>query len=210
MRRLPGDAENVRNGGLRCRAAVPTALLFTLFMLFIVTVSLIVPLTTVQGAGIEAVNRVAPASLEPGAEFVVTLQLSGEIPLVLGIVETIPPGFSFLSTSCEHYEVSGQRLLLAVINETEVRYTVKAPSSGAGTFSGTWADMLSEREGSIAPTAVSVGGTATGPVSPTPSGTAAAPSAAPEVPGFEAVFTTLSLLVAALLAVVALKGGRDT
>lgn len=203
MRRLPGGTANLRNSGLRCRAAVLMVLFFTLFIVN-------GPLTTVQGAGIEAVNRVAPASPEPGAEFVVTLQLGGELPLVVGITENLPAGFKFLSTSCEHFEVSGQRLLLAVINETEVRYTVKAPSSGAGTFSGTWADMLSEREGSIAPTAVNVGGTATGPVSPASSGTAAAPSAAPEVPGFEAVFTTLSLLVVTLLAVVALKGGRDT
>ncbi len=186
------------------------AVLALLFALFTSAVLLVGPLTTVGAAGIGEVTR-APGTPAPAAEFEVTLQLNGELPLVVGITETIPAGFTFVSTSCEHYEVSGQRLLLAVINESEVRYTVKAPSSGAGgTFSGTWTDMLSEREGSIAPTVVTVGGTATGPVSPMPSGTAAAPSAAPEVPGFETIFAALSLLVVTLLMMIALNGGRDT
>lgn len=205
MWRLPGGTENPGNSGLRCRGE---QLRVPLFTLAIVTLSLFGLLTTVQGAGLEAVDRVAPASLEPGAEFVVTLQLSGEHPLVVGIIENLPPGFAFVSTSGEHYEVAGQRLLLAVINESEVQYTVRAPASGAGTFSGTWTDMLSEREGSIAPTAVSVGGTATGPVSPAPSGTAAAPSTDPEVPGFGTLFALLSLLLAAILTSHRVNGGR--
>lgn len=170
-------------------------------------VPLAVPLTAVA-AGIDGVTRAVPGTPAPGAEFEVTLQLSGEHPLVVGIIENLPPGFSFVSTSGEHFEVAGQQLLLAVINESEVRYTVKAPSAGAGTFSGTWTDMLSAREGSIAPAAVSVGGTATGPVSPTTSGTAAPPSADPEVPGFGTLFALLSLLLAALLTSHRVKGGR--
>jgi len=204
-----GCSEKARESGTWSQGAV----LALLLALLTSAVLLAGPLTTVGAAGIEEVTRAAPGTPAPGAEFEVTLQLPGELPLVVGIIETLPAGFKFVSTSCEHYEVAGQRLLLAVINETEVRYTVKAPSSGAGTFSGTWADMLSEREGLITDTLVSVGGTggdAIGKGSPTPSGTAAAPSAAPEVPGFETIFAALSLLVVTLLMIIALKGGRDT
>jgi hypothetical protein len=207
----PGrGSEKARKGGTWGTGPVLAVLLFALFT---TAAFLTGPVAAVQTAEIQTVTRAAPATPAPGAEFEVTLQLqlSGELPLVVGIAETIPPGFSFISTSCEHYEISEQGLLLAVINESEVRYSVKAPASGAGTFSGRWIDMLSEREGAIADTFVSVGGTGTGPSeggSPMPSGSSAAPSASSEVPGFETVFAVLSFLVAALLTILAVKGGR--
>ena len=178
--------------------------------------------TAVQGAEVNGVTRDAPAGPVPGAEFEVKLTINGELPLIVGIVETIPEGFSFVSTTSKDYEVSEQKVAFAVIDETEITYKVKAPSSGEGSFTGTWIDMLGENEGSIVDTVIIVGGggagtiggettpaatpgvTATTPVTtPKPSPTAT-PAATPvsEVPGFEAVFTALSLLIACLFVVV--------
>ncbi|RCV63948.1 hypothetical protein C5S53_11355 [Methanophagales archaeon] len=140
--------------------------------------------------GTDGVTRSAPADPIPGAEFEVKLTINGERPLVVGIVETIPEGFEFVSTSHhpDQYDVSGQKIIFAVINETEILYRVKASSSGVDSFTGTWIDMLSQKEGSIAGTGgLEEGSTPT----PTP-----ATTPTPEVPCFEAFFTTLTLVIA--------------
>jgi hypothetical protein len=136
----------------------------------------------------DGVTRSAPANPVPGAEFDVKLTISGERPLVVGIVETIPEGFDFVSTShpSDQYDVSGQKIAFAVINET-----------------GTWIDMLSQKEGSIAGTGgIEEGSTPT----PTP-----ATTPTPEVPGFETFFTALTLVIAGLFVVLLRnkeEGGR--
>jgi len=129
-------------------------------VLLVATTILIGAMTAVQAAEVTEVRRYAPAGPPPDAEFEVRLKITGELPLVVGIVETIPEGFRFLSTTHPErsYNVSGQKVAFAVINETEIRYRVKAPSSGKGTFSGMWIDMLSENERRIADTIVMVGG----------------------------------------------------
>lgn len=113
-----------------------------------------------KGAEVEEVTRYAPAALASGEEFEVTLRISGELPLAVGIVETIPDGFGFppYVVSTTPYNISGQKIAFAAINKTEIKYTVRASSSDKGTFTGSWIDMLSEKEGSIADSAVMVGG----------------------------------------------------
>ncbi|MFZ2070325.1 MAG: PGF-pre-PGF domain-containing protein [Halobacteriota archaeon] len=93
---------------------------------------------------VAGVTRYAPAGPAASEEFEVTLRISGELPLVVGIVETIPEGFSFPSSdvSSTPYKVSGQKISFAAIDEAEIKYTVIAPSSGDGTFTGEWADLL--------------------------------------------------------------------
>ena len=166
-----------------------------LSVLLITAASLAGVVTAVQGAEVEGVTRYILAGPAPGAEFEVKLTITGELPLAVGIVETIPEGFGFVSTTCEDYEVSGQKIAFVVLDETEIAYWVKAPSMGEGTFSGTWIDMLSKKEGSIADTT-------TPPVTtpkPNPAATAT-PAATPtsEVPGFEAIFTAIALLITCL------------
>ncbi|MBN1456041.1 MAG: PGF-pre-PGF domain-containing protein [Methanomicrobia archaeon] len=112
----------------------------------------------VQGAEVLGVTRYAPAGPAPNAEFDVRLTINGEVPLIVGVVESIPEGFRFVSTAGEHYKVSGQDVAFSVINTREITYRVKAPSTGEGTFTGTWVDLLSEHEGSIADTFVIIGG----------------------------------------------------
>ena len=173
-------------------------------LLFLATAAFLAGTVTAV-PGTDGVTRSAPADPIPGTEFDVKLTISGERPLVVGIVETIPEGFDFVSTShpSDQYDVSGQKIAFAVINETEVVYRVKASSSGVGSFTGTWIDMLSQKEGSIAGTGgIDEGSTPT----PTP-----ATTPTPEVPGFETFFTALTLVIAGLFVVLLRnkeEGGR--
>jgi PGF-pre-PGF domain-containing protein len=75
---------------------------------------------------------------------------------------------------------SGQNIIFSVINDTEIKYRVKAPSSESGTFKGVWDDILNETNGTIADTSVAVksayhggggGGGGYVPTTPTPSPT---------------------------------------
>jgi len=200
----------------------------TLVLLFLTlaAASLLVGMVTaVQGAEVVGVTRYIPTGLAAGEEFEVTLMISGERPMAAGIVETIPVGFSFVSTThpTDHYNVSGQKIAFAAINTTEIRYTVMTPSSSEGTFTGEWIDLLSDKEGEIADTTVIVDGGSAGAIeevtvtatpAPTPTATvAASPATSPasKTPGFRAIFTVaVSLLVVYTLMVKKkVKGGDD-
>ena len=104
----------------------------------------------------EKVTRsVSTINHAPNEDFDVTLAVGFQIG---GIVETIPDGFTFVSTTHppEQYSVSGQNIRFVVINEPEIKYSVKAPSSGSGTFKGLWEDVLNEIKGTLADTNVAV------------------------------------------------------
>lgn len=93
----------------------------------------------------------------PGGDFVVTLNMSGIA--VGGVVETIPDGFTFLSTTHPPGRVSikGQQISFVVLNDTSIRYRVRAPDAGSGTFTGVWEDFLQGTHGVIGGTEVTVG-----------------------------------------------------
>ncbi|MCW7080338.1 MAG: hypothetical protein OCU16_04505 [Candidatus Methanospirare jalkutatii] len=174
----------------------------------------VLALQVVQAATVN-VERVVPASVAPSSEFEVLLRIEGEPPLVVGIVEKIPEGFSFVSTNCKHFNISGQKVAFAAINATEIRYKVKAFSSGEGTFSGSWIDFLSEREGNMANTTVIIKGTTPTIASPSPLPTASptptptsTPTPTPQ--GFEAFFAIASVLLLSLFSLGrGGKGGRS-
>jgi PGF-pre-PGF domain-containing protein len=156
------------------RGLIGSPLLLIVLAAALLTVSVMVA----DGAEVADVSRYAPAGPAPNAEFEVTLTLTGNAPVVVGIIETIPEGFSFMSTTCENYQVSGQQIAFAVIDELAITYKVQAPASGEGTFTGSWVDLLSANEGKIADTIVMVGGGGAGaieggsPVVSTPTPTA--------------------------------------
>ena len=180
-------------------------LFLALLMLLLVS-----SMSVVQGAEVSGVRRSVLSVPAPGAEFEVTLTIEGELPLVVGIRETIPEGFGFVSTTCKNYEVSGQEIAFVVMDETAVSYQVKAPASGTGTFMATWVDLLGEGEGSIAATTVSVGGGGT-PSTPTqPTASTETPGTEPEpaVPGFNALSLVGSLVIVLLLMGKRLTGGK--
>ena len=139
----------------------------------------------------------------PDSTFEVMLNIAGL--QIGGVVETIPDGFAFISTTHPSNQtyVSGQKVVFTVVNETSIRYEVRAPSEGSGTFSGTWYDALSEKEGNIKSTSVYVRVAETPVSSPTPT-----PS--PPVPGFEAVFALAGLFVVAVLFLFRRKGGEGS
>ena len=104
----------------------------------------------------EKVTRsVSTTNPAPNEDFDVTLTVGFQIG---GIVETIPADFTFVSTTHppEQYNVSGQNIRFVVINEPEIKYSVKAPSSGSGTIKGVWADVLSATNGTLADTNVAI------------------------------------------------------
>ena len=189
-----------------------------LTLLLLLTTAAFLAGTVTAVSGTEGVTRSAPADPVPGAEFEVKLTISGERPLVVGIAETIPDGFDFVSTShpADQYAVSGQKIVFAVINETEITYRAKASSSGLGSFTGTWIDMLSQKEGSIRDVTDVIGDDSTIEEGPTPLSVVATPTsrmkqsltATPgsEVPGFESIFTIVSFLIAYIF-VFRCKGG---
>ncbi|MDI3488142.1 MAG: hypothetical protein PWR26_859 [Methanosarcinales archaeon] len=120
--------------------------------LMLILIALLVMLPSMASAA--DVVRDTPAVVSPGAEFNVTLTISGI--QVGGVVETLPAGFTFVSTDYPWYNISGQKVAFAIVNSTRIVYTVKAPSGGSGAFTGLYEDLLDESNGSIASTTVTV------------------------------------------------------
>ncbi|MCK4734472.1 MAG: PGF-pre-PGF domain-containing protein [Methanophagales archaeon] len=155
--------KKMKEKSVKYERAMLVALLVISITLFLGGIAAVSAVTHTEVA---SVTRYAPAGPGAGEEFVVKLTISGELPLVVGIVETIPEGFSFVSAThpMDQYSVSGQKIAFAAINVTSIKYTVMAPSLGKGTFTGKWIDMLSEKEGSIEDTLIEVGGGGAGAI----------------------------------------------
>ena len=127
------------------------AMLVLLFTLATTTL-LLGTAMAVSHTEVEEVTRtIEPDVVEPDAKFDVTLEISyAELPLVVGIVETIPEGFSFVSTTHPFWDQSESNprvIAFSAIAKTEaevseIKYKVQAPSSGRGTFEGEFVDLL--------------------------------------------------------------------
>ena len=99
---------------------------------------------------VKSVTRVAPASFGADEEVEIVLNIEGEAPLAVGIVETIPEGFRFPEKDADvsdaaHFEVDRKagKIAFSVLDETEIRYRVIAfPAGGEDSFSGEWVDLL--------------------------------------------------------------------
>jgi hypothetical protein len=117
-------------------------------------------------------SRTLPASVEPGGQVAVTVSVSNYGPYG-SLVETMPAGFSFVSTTHDgHYEQSGQQVTFALFGESSVSYTVTASSeAGAHRFSGT----LTNSDGDDRP----VGGKSQVSVSTPPPAATATPTPTP-------------------------------
>lgn len=172
-------------------------LIFSVAILAISALSL-APIVNVKATATDtAITRtLSTTSPTTDSTFDVMLNITGL--QIGGIVETIPAGFAFVSTThpVNQTYVSGQKVVFVVVNETSIKYEAQALSEGSGTFGGTWYDALSEKEGDIESTSVfvRVAETPTPPSSPTH-----IPTPSPPVPGFEAVFALAGLFVVAVL-----------
>ena len=177
----------------------------------------VIAIASASGSGIAVTRTLSTNTPAPGSTFHVFINISGL--RVGGIVETIPEGFTFVSTTHPSNQtyVSGQKVVFVLLNETSIRYEVRAPSQGSGTFSGAWYDALSEKEGIIKSMSVSVRVVETPMSSPTPTPTTTpvpspspSPSPPAQVPAFEAVSALAGLLVVAVAVSVLLRGGGDS
>ena len=83
-----------------------------------------------------AIRSLSPESVEPGGEVEVTITAAGYGALGQ-VMETLPDGFSYLSSSLSGVEVVGQTITFTLLAETEFTYTVTASSiDRAYSFSG--------------------------------------------------------------------------
>ena len=85
-----------------------------------------------------AIRSFSPPSAALGGEVVVTVTASGYGPFG-GIMETLPAGFSYVSSSLpdDSVTVNGQEVTFSLFGETDFTYTVAAPSAkGSYSFSG--------------------------------------------------------------------------
>lgn len=127
------------------------------FVLFVLASIFLVFLADSTLAEESTVTRSLSTSTPNGNSiFNVTLQISNL--QVGGIVEVLPDGFSYVSTThpAAQVEQSGQNLVFSVIEETEISYLVRAPSSGSGTFTGKWDNSLAGSDGQISASSVTV------------------------------------------------------
>lgn len=115
------------------------------------------------------------STAEPGAGEAFTVSLSIEDVALGGVVETLPAGYAFAETDhpADRILVRGQKIAFAVMNDTRIAYSVRAPASGSGDITGQWEDFIGEVDGAIPASHVAVDGIETmipgsGGVSPTP------------------------------------------
>lgn len=91
----------------------------------------------------------------PGGEFVVTLNVSGIA--VGGLVETIPEGFLFVSSTHPpgRVSVADRQISFALLEDRKVSYRLRAQAGGEGVITGYWEDFVAGENGTVAPTWVS-------------------------------------------------------
>jgi len=126
------------------------------FVILILAVLMFAASVAPAAAGGASITRTTPFPVTAGSEFEVSLSIADLD--AGGIVETIPDGFTYVSTThpADETQVSGQYVIFSVIGETEITYRVKAPAQGSGTFIGVWDDVATRTNGTIPATLVGV------------------------------------------------------
>jgi hypothetical protein len=120
---------------------------------FIVGISLLVFLVASIGfascSELIDVERQVPSDLSEGEMAEITLEITGETPFMLGIVETIPEGFTFPETysdisDAESFKIDRDsgKISFSVSDSTEVTYNVIPSDDTENSFEGYWVDML--------------------------------------------------------------------
>jgi hypothetical protein len=100
------------------------------------------------------------STAEPGDGEVFTVSLSIEGIALGGVVETLPAGYVFVETDHpdDRVLVRGQQIAFAVMNDTHITYSVRAPGAGSGDITGQWEDFINESDGQVAASHVAVDG----------------------------------------------------
>jgi DNA-binding beta-propeller fold protein YncE len=90
-----------------------------------------------------AVTRSMPATVEPGANLIVTLTPGTTFATspAWGVTEALPANWTFVSTTADGQSAVGGAYQFTELSATPITYTVTAPSArGAYTFNGTYID----------------------------------------------------------------------
>jgi len=187
---------------------IPEIVLILAMVILMISISSVAltSIATAKATDTTVTRTLSTTTPTPDSTFEVMLSIAGL--QIGGIIEIIPDGFAFISTThpSNQTHLSGQKVLFAVVNETSIRYEVRAPLEGSGTFDGSWYDALNEMEGNIDSTSVSVSVAET----PTPPSSPPTPTPSPPVPGFEAVFALAGLFVVAVRFLFRRRGGEGS
>lgn len=148
----------------------------------------------ISPAAAEVTREVADQAPEPGSILNVSLHLPGDG--FAGIVEEIPEGFEYITSSLPDTAVSrsGNILLFAVVGEDEITYQVRVPDTGDGVFSGRWTDIKTGGHEAIPDTLVTV------------RGSTQAARKSPESPGFASMMTFFALTVVGMVLAIRRRG----
>lgn len=181
------------------------------------------PLTLANQAEVTDVTRSAPANFAAGEEIEITLTIEGNAPIMAGLVENIPEGFSFPKkdsdiSDVKHFKVDRKtgKIVFSVMDEKEISYKVIASSNGKASFTGYWVDLLVQtpelNEGKerwkpvIDPTSSSPN---KGMSSFASDQENIPVSTEPKTPGFGAVFSSVAILACLLISKNNLNGGNN-
>ncbi|TAJ45317.1 hypothetical protein [Methanofollis fontis] len=120
-------------------------------LLLIALVSLALPVMAAPERTISGVSG-------GGEEVVVSID-TGDIDTG-GIVETLPEGFEFVSTTHPpgRLSVEGRQVSFVLIGDSAIHYRIRASGKGGGMITGVWEDFISSEGGAIEPTWVFVNG----------------------------------------------------
>ena len=113
----------------------------TISLLVVLFVATVLMLPTIAGAATS--TRTLPASVEPGAEFTVSVS-AADYGAIGSVVETIPAGFTYVSSSLLDTQVieNGNIVTFNLMAESSFDYTVTASDTeGTYTFSGIIKDV---------------------------------------------------------------------
>jgi hypothetical protein len=102
-----------------------------------------------------------------------------------GIIETLPPGTTFISTTDlqSQFSQSGNNVIFAVLDDSQIEYLVQTSGTSVPSITGKWEDIKENMKGEA------LSDTQTGqqnPVTPSASGTASSP-------GFGIIVSLLAL-----------------
>ena len=93
--------------------------------------------TVTAPAGPSARRSFSPAWAAPGGQVTVTVTVSGDYGSAGALIETLPAGFSFVSSTHSDAVANGQEVSFTLFGEASVTYTVEAPqTTGMSAFSG--------------------------------------------------------------------------
>ncbi|MCK4270904.1 MAG: hypothetical protein KAW93_10550, partial [Methanogenium sp.] len=97
----------------------------------------------------ETVVREIPTSVLQGNGFNVKLVIN-DIE-VGAVMETIPQECTYLSCTCpeDRIKISGNNLIISLIETEEITYTLRADKTGLYSFTGIWDNTLDEINGTI-------------------------------------------------------------